>query len=226
MRRTATPIRSRFWPKPITQRMSPRPMMIHAAESVIKLFRDHGDRGNRSAPGLKYVVHDWGVERFRNVLGEYLGVAPEPPRRYIEVSGYDLHLGWHPQGDGKSEYGLSIEYGRVEDAGKMFSSAPVYAPIVEEESDFVRNCVLRRCKTSCCAISTGDALAGLQHMLDEYGIPRSEQACAQYAHPAQHGLPRDADVRPGDFRSGKGDAVDPRRTRCGDGTNWRRGRKV
>ncbi len=67
-----------FLAKPIAY--VPAADVIHAAESVIKLFRDHGDRGNRKRARLKYVVHDWGVERFRNVLGEYLGVAPEPPR--------------------------------------------------------------------------------------------------------------------------------------------------
>jgi hypothetical protein len=33
------------------------------------------------------------------------------------VSGFDTHLGWHEQGDGKWYYGLSVENGRVKDEG-------------------------------------------------------------------------------------------------------------
>src|SRR5258705_8035428 len=87
-------------------------------EAVIKLFRDHGDRANRRRARIKYLVHDWGVERFREVLAEYLGGVPALPRP-VEVSGYDLHLGWHPQGDGKWYYGLSVENGRVKDEGAL-----------------------------------------------------------------------------------------------------------
>ena len=39
-----------------------------AAEAVVKLFRDHGNRGDRKRARLKYVVHDWGVEKFREVF--------------------------------------------------------------------------------------------------------------------------------------------------------------
>ena len=35
------------------------------------------------------------------------------------MTGFDLHLGWHPQGDGKWYYGLSVENGRVKDEGAL-----------------------------------------------------------------------------------------------------------
>src|SRR5439155_26264047 len=92
--------------------------VLPAGEAVIKLFRDHGNRADRKRARLKYVIHDWGVERFREVLAEYLPFAPAPPRG-LRVTGVDLHLGWHPQGDGKWFYGLSIENGRVKDEGKL-----------------------------------------------------------------------------------------------------------
>src|SRR5262249_12645017 len=59
---------------------------------------------------------DWGVEKFRQVLTGYVGRELQLPRP-VEVSGYDPHHGWHPQGDGKWFYGLSIENGRVKDDG-------------------------------------------------------------------------------------------------------------
>src|SRR5262249_3238304 len=94
----------------------PAAEVVTAAEAVIKLFRDHGNRGDRKRARIKYLVHDWGVPRFREVLAGYLPFPLEEPRP-VEVSGYDLHLGWHPQGDGKWYYGLSVENGRVKDEG-------------------------------------------------------------------------------------------------------------
>ncbi len=92
--------------------------LIPAAEAVIKLFRDHGNRADRKRARIKYLVHDWGVERFREVLAGYLGGTLALPRP-VEVSGVDLHLGWQPQGDGKWFYGLSVENGRVKDEGSF-----------------------------------------------------------------------------------------------------------
>jgi dissimilatory sulfite reductase (desulfoviridin) alpha/beta subunit len=90
--------------------------VVNAAEAVVKLFRDHGNRGDRKRARIKYVVHDWGVEKFRQVLAEYIGgalVLPKP----VTVRDADQHLGWHPQGHGQFFYGLSIENGRVKDEG-------------------------------------------------------------------------------------------------------------
>jgi sulfite reductase (ferredoxin) len=92
--------------------------VVTTAEAVIKLFRDHGNRADRKRARIKYLVHDWGVEKFREVLTSYLGRMPEPPRP-IEPHGYELHLGWHPQGDGKWFYGISVENGRVKDEGAL-----------------------------------------------------------------------------------------------------------
>jgi len=40
---------------------------VSTAEAVVRLFRDHGNRADRKARALKYLVHDWGVEKFRQV---------------------------------------------------------------------------------------------------------------------------------------------------------------
>lgn len=92
----------------------PADQVVQAAEAVIKLFRDHGNRGDRKRARIKYVVHDWGVEKFREVLAGYLPfplVLPKP----FDVKKYPLHLGWHAQGDGKYFYGISVENGRIKD---------------------------------------------------------------------------------------------------------------
>lgn len=90
--------------------------VVNAAEAVIKLFRDHGNRADRKRARIKYLVHDWGVERFREVLKPYLGGQLTLPRE-VKVTDVDLHLGWHAQGDGQWFYGVSIENGRIKDVG-------------------------------------------------------------------------------------------------------------
>jgi sulfite reductase (ferredoxin) len=92
--------------------------VVQAAEAVVRLFRDHGNRADRKRARIKYLVHDWGVEKFREVLSGYLGGKPQEPRA-TEVTGFEPHLGWNPQGDGKWYFGLSVENGRVKDEGKL-----------------------------------------------------------------------------------------------------------
>ena len=74
---------------------------------VVGIFRDYGYRRLRSRARLKFLVADWGVARFREVLeGEYLqrklidGPAPELPTQPID------HIGVHPQRDGRFYVGV------------------------------------------------------------------------------------------------------------------------
>ena len=94
----------------------PREKVLAAAEAVVKLYRDHGNRSDRKRARIKYLVADWGVEKFREVLKEYLDFPLELPKD-IKVTGYDSHLGWNPQGDGRFWYGISVENGRIKDEG-------------------------------------------------------------------------------------------------------------
>jgi sulfite reductase (ferredoxin) len=94
----------------------PADAVVGAAEAVVRLFRDHGNRADRKRARIKYLVHDWGVEKFREVLAGYIGGTLQLPRP-VEVSGVESHLGWHSQGNGKWYYGISIENGRVKDDG-------------------------------------------------------------------------------------------------------------
>ncbi|MFZ0324246.1 MAG: nitrite/sulfite reductase [Actinomycetes bacterium] len=82
---------------------------------IIRLFRDYGYRRLRHRARLKFLVADWGVERFRQVLEvEYLGRAltdgPAPPPPPL---GRRDHVGVHPQADGRSYVGAAPLVGRV-----------------------------------------------------------------------------------------------------------------
>ena len=81
---------------------------------VTSIFRDYGYRRLRHRARLKFLVADWGVEKFRQVLEEqYLGrrlidgPPPQLPARPID------HVGVHPQRDGRSYVGVSAIAGRV-----------------------------------------------------------------------------------------------------------------
>jgi sulfite reductase (ferredoxin) len=144
--------------------------IIEAAEAVVKLFRDHGNRGDRKRARIKYVVHDWGVEKFREVLAGYLGGMPAQPRP-LKISGYHLHLGWHPQGDGKWFYGLSVENGRVKDVGSLRLRSGLRA-IIERFGPEIR---LTGMQDILLCNLDGKALPHLEQILDEHGIPRPNQ---------------------------------------------------
>jgi sulfite reductase (ferredoxin) len=87
--------------------------LIPIVEAVIKLQRDHGDRGDRRRARLKYVVDDHGIPWVRETLATYFG-APlaEPPKLNLQVPNL---LGWHEQGDGNWWLGVPIAAGRIAD---------------------------------------------------------------------------------------------------------------
>src|SRR5205085_3067357 len=74
-----------FLARPITY--TPAADVVHTAESVIKLFRDHGNPADRKRARIQYLVHDWGVEKFRDVLAGYIG-RPLPEPLSIEATGF------------------------------------------------------------------------------------------------------------------------------------------
>jgi sulfite reductase (ferredoxin) len=88
------------------------------ATAVIKVQRDYGNRSDRKVARLKYLIHDRGLEWFKAKVEEYVGYKlPEP--HPDDVWGFDDHMGWHEQGDGRWFYGLNIENGRIKDEGDL-----------------------------------------------------------------------------------------------------------
>ncbi len=83
---------------------------------VIGIFRDYGYRRLRTRARLKFLVADWGAEKFRQVLqDEYLqrklidGPPPEQP-----AGTWRDHLGVHRQKDGRFYVGFAPRVGRVD----------------------------------------------------------------------------------------------------------------
>ncbi|WP_156725428.1 nitrite/sulfite reductase [Streptomyces apocyni] len=83
---------------------------------VIGIFRDYGYRRLRTRARLKFLLADWGTEKFRQILeDEYLkrklvdGPAPEQP-----AGTWRDHLGVHQQKDGRFYVGFAPRVGRVD----------------------------------------------------------------------------------------------------------------
>lgn len=85
-------------------------------KAMVATQRDYGDRVNRRHARMKYLIHDWGVEKFKAKVESYWGKTIEPYKPLPEWK-YQDFLGWHEQGDGKLFFGLSVENGRIKDEG-------------------------------------------------------------------------------------------------------------
>ncbi|CAM3082886.1 nitrite/sulfite reductase [Prescottella defluvii] len=83
-------------------------------EAVVSIFRDYGYRRLRAKARLKFLIKDWGIDKFREVLEqEYLkrklidGPAPAKPERPID------HIGVQKLRNGLNAIGFSPIAGRV-----------------------------------------------------------------------------------------------------------------
>jgi ferredoxin-nitrite reductase len=118
-------------------------LLIHPDEAVavaaamIRVFREHGDRTNRKKARLKYLVDDWGVERFLEATGQHLAFPLRripldacEPRRVVDKHGY---IGPHPQRDPAFHYlGVTVPVGRL-DTGQMYALSQIAREYVRGE---------------------------------------------------------------------------------------------
>jgi sulfite reductase (ferredoxin) len=83
--------------------------------AVTSLFRDYGYRRLRHRARIKFLVADWGPERFREVLEkEYLGYAlPDGPAPAEPRQGVRDHVGVRKQRDGRYYVGFAPTVGRL-----------------------------------------------------------------------------------------------------------------
>jgi sulfite reductase (ferredoxin) len=82
---------------------------------VTSVFRDYGYRRLRHRARLKFLIADWGPEKFLEVLEkDYLGYAlPDGPPPPLPRDGRRDHVGVHPQRDGRYYVGFAPRVGRM-----------------------------------------------------------------------------------------------------------------
>jgi sulfite reductase (ferredoxin) len=139
--------------------------VIPAAEQILAVYRDNGNRANRKHARIKYLIHDWGIDRFRIEVEARLGwkFAPSAPLPPFETH---LHLGWQAQGDGRYFYGISIENGRILDKGN-FRLKTALAKIVRE---FEPGIAFTASQDILLTNLPADAHAPIETILREHGV--------------------------------------------------------
>lgn len=88
--------------------------VVETVKEIIGIQRDHGNRNNRKQARMKYLIHEWGLKKFKDELEIRLGYKLEPWRDIPKFE-LELYLGWNRQSDGNWFLGLSVENGRIKD---------------------------------------------------------------------------------------------------------------
>lgn len=91
---------------------------LDLAGAIVRVFVKHGDRTDRNKARLKYVLDEWGFDKFIAAVEEELG----HPLRRVEVARWvrpdvedrGAHVGFHPQKQlGKNYVGVVFPVGRM-----------------------------------------------------------------------------------------------------------------
>lgn len=88
--------------------------VVKTVRTIAAVFRDHGNRADRRHARLKYLLADWGIDRFRQEVRSRVRFDLAPYQPIAQMPVHD-HLGRHPQREGKWFYGLFIQNGRIVD---------------------------------------------------------------------------------------------------------------
>jgi sulfite reductase (ferredoxin) len=158
---------------------TPAERMVEVVEKIVLVQRDFGDRQNRRHARLKYLVHDWGIDRFRDKVEEYLGYRLEPlqPMPPMQV---DDHLGWQQRVDGLWFYGLFVQNGRIKDEGAQRLRSGLRHIITQ----FRPMLHLTGQQSIILSGFTTEQKPQLEHLLWRYGLTRVEEI----SHIRRHSL--------------------------------------
>lgn len=102
---------------------------VEAAAAVVRCFIEHGDRTDRKKARLKYLLDDWGFEKFMAQTAKHLSFAWPKfdlakciPRSKVDRLG---HVDFHPQKQAHLHYvGVTLPVGKLE-LDQMFAIADI-----------------------------------------------------------------------------------------------------
>jgi len=156
--------------------------VLPVVQAIVEVQRDHGNRENRKAARLKYLVERWGIERFRDAVLERLehlghGVKMELPRTLPHYR-VGTHLGIHPQRtSGLYYWGLPVFNGEISEEGQVTgkhakalagSNLILFRDLVRDYGLGVRFTVNQDLILT--DIAEAD-IAEIRHRLQDHGIP-------------------------------------------------------
>ncbi len=139
-------------------------------KAIVATQRDYGDRFQRRHARMKYLLHDWGVEKFREKVESYFG-KPLQSFKKLPAWKFQDYLGWYEQGDGKWFVGVNINNGRIYDNGSLKLRSALRT-IVERYQVPMRITANQNIVLYDIEPSDKDAI---QTLLDEHGITPPEQ---------------------------------------------------
>ncbi|HTI51973.1 MAG TPA: NADPH-dependent assimilatory sulfite reductase hemoprotein subunit, partial [Planctomycetaceae bacterium] len=143
--------------------------VLGVAEAIVKVQRDNGNRVDRKVARLKYLIANWGIEKFKAEVEKYYGRPLAHPKG-LKVTGVDDHIGWHDQGDGRLFLGINIENGRIKDEGALRIKSGLRAII----SKYRMNTRLTALQAVIlCDVDPKDR-ADIAAMMKEFGIAAAE----------------------------------------------------
>ena len=144
--------------------------VIDIAVAIVKVQRDFGNRSDRKVARLKYTINNMGLDAFRAKVEEYFG-KPLAPCHEADVHGFDDHIGWFEQGDGRFFYGLNIENGRIIDHDG-FQLKTALRQILTELKPGVRITAHQSLLFTDLEVSARERIAAILH---EHGVKTSEE---------------------------------------------------
>jgi sulfite reductase beta subunit-like hemoprotein len=109
---------------------------VEAVRTVAAIFRDHGNRKDRKHARLKYLLDEWGVDKFRDEFAQRVSFEVQPPKD-LPTPGFEDYLGRHEQGDGNWFYGIFVQNGRIGDTEDNRQRSAIRA-IVQKHQPGVR----------------------------------------------------------------------------------------
>lgn len=102
--------------------------LVSLAHAIVQVYRESGNRHDRKQARFRYLIANWGLDRFRDELHHIYGKSLAPAES-IPITGLHDHLGWHPQEGGAWFLGVRVDNGRIKDDanGRLKSALKVVA---------------------------------------------------------------------------------------------------
>lgn len=93
---------------------STREQVLPYAIAITEIYRDHGARDRRTRARLKFLMDDWGPERFREEIAARVPFTPHPASGHPLREAHHDHLGvFRQKQPGLSYIGVTVPIGRI-----------------------------------------------------------------------------------------------------------------
>lgn len=136
-------------------------------QAVVEVFRDEGNRTDRSHARLKYLVAEHGIGWLREQVETRLGRPLADPVPVPAWGGPRDHLGWHRQDDDRWYLGVPVPTGRLEDTEHMQRRTAVRM-VLERYAHEIR--LTPHQDLLLCGVATDDRDA-VESIFAEHGVP-------------------------------------------------------